>query len=471
MICFSRRSWIFVIASVAACRTTTTTTTTIEPTPVPVRAIVIGPVKHADWTKNIDLYEINVRQGTPEGTLNAFAKHLPDIAKMGIDAVWIMPVQPIGKVNRKGSLGSYYSIANYTQVNPELGTLADFHAFVDEAHRDGLRVLLDWVPNHTSFDNPWITEHPDWYTHRKDGSISNPLDEQGHETDWTDVAELNYDNPAMRRAMMDAMEFWLDSMHVDGFREDVAWGVPMDFWIAARRELQAKRPDIFMLAEAEGNKYYTAFDATYGWEFHHMLNMIAQGKTPTDSIDAYLARGEKSYPASAYRMYFTSNHDENSWAGTEFERMGANHIPAYVLASTIEQAMPLLYTGQEASFNRRLRFFDKDTVDWSGPSLVGFYSTMYDLRHRNQALWNGDFGGPQVKLATDGGPRTYAFTRTKGANTVLVAVNFGDAPAHVNYRGFTVPGDYTDWFTKAPASLAATGTLDVPAHGYRILVK
>jgi glycosidase len=245
----------------------------------------------------------------------------------------------------------------------------------------------------------------------------------------------------------------------------------MDFWREARRRLSMARPDLFMLAEAEGPQYYPAFDATYGWEFHHLLNEIAQGKRSTAELDAYLIRARQQYPASAYRMYFTSNHDENSWNGSEFERMGANHLPAFVLSATLLESMPLLYTGQEASMKKRLRFFEKDTVDWSGPSLTSFYRSMFDLKHANEALWNGNFGGDQVTLAADGGgPRVYAFTRTRGENTVLVAVNFGDSPAHLSYHGLVHPGAYTDWFTKSRLTLPALGTLDIPAHGYRVLV-
>jgi glycosidase len=417
------------------------------------------------------LYEINVRQYTPQGTFAALMPHIGRIKNLGVDVIWLMPIQPIGMKNRKGTLGSYYSIQNYVAVNPEFGTLADVRAFVDSAHRAGLKVILDWVPNHSAFDNVWVARHPDWYAHRADGTISNARDNEGHETDWTDVAELNYDNAAMRREMISDMRWWLDSAHVDGFRADVAGGVPNDFWVEARRQLTAVRPDLFLLAEAEGPQFHSFFNATYGWELHHLLNEIAQGKKPVSEIDAYLAREERAYPRGAFRMYFTSNHDENSWSGTEFERMGVNHVPAFVLAATLEGSVPLLYTGQEASFNRRLRFFEKDTVDWSGPSLASFYRMMFDLKHGNPALWNGSWGGDEHRLATTGGDRVYAFTRSKGENTVLVVVNFSDTPASVSFRDLPRGGSYTDWFDKRTYLLAASGSIDVPAHGYRVLVK
>jgi glycosidase len=327
-------------------------------------------VDHPAWSRAATIYEVNVRQYTPDGTFAAFRQHLPRLKGLGVDILWLMPVQPIGKVNRKGTLGSYYSISDYTAVNPEYGTGADFKALVNAAHQQGMKVILDWVPNHTAFDHAWITQHPDWYVHRADGSISNARDNEGHETDWTDVAELNYDSRQMRQAMVAGMRWWLDTMGVDGFRCDVAGGVPNDFWAEARRALRTSRPDLFMLAEAESPSMHATFDMTYGWELHHLLNDIAQGKKGTSALDAYFAKQERTYPPDAYRMYFTSNHDENSWSGTEFERMGANHLVAFVVSATAESSMPLLYTGQEVSMRKRLRFFDKDTVDWSGPSLV-----------------------------------------------------------------------------------------------------
>jgi hypothetical protein len=210
---------------------------------------------------------------------------------------------------------------------------------------------------------------------------------------------------------------------------------------------------------------------TYGWELHHLLNEISQGKKTTGELDRYFARQDSAYGRGPYRMYFTSNHDENSWNGSEFERMGANHQAAFVLAATVQNSMPLLYTGQEVSMSKRLRFFDKDTVDWSGPSLAPFYTAVFDLKHRQAALANGPWGGPQTTLATNGGPRIYAFTRTQGANTVLVAVNFGDAPASAAYHGLAHAGAYTDWFSHTSVSMGASGTLDIPAHGYRVLVR
>ena len=422
------------------------------------------------WAKNAVMYEVNVRQYTPQGTFAALRTHLPRLRTMGVDVLWLMPVQRIGKLNRKGGLGSYYSIADYRAINPEFGSAADFRALVGDAHQRGMRVILDWVPNHTAFDHVWATTHPDWYVHRADGTISNAIDESGKETDWTDVAQLNYDNPQLRAAMIAEMRWWLTDMKVDGFRCDFAAGVPLDFWVDARRALVATRPDVFLLAEAESPGLGEAFDMTYGWELHHLLNDVAQGKKPTSDLNAYENRQSRAYRDQDYHMFFTSNHDENSWNGTEFERMGANHLPAFVLAATMRGSFPEIYTGQEVSLNKRLRFFEKDTVDWTGPSLASFYHAMFDLRHGERALWSGSAGAPQRTLTTDGGPRVYAFTRMRGTDGVLVAVNFGDTPASVGYQGLSTTGAFTDWFSRAAVTLAASGKVDIPAHGYRVLV-
>ena len=430
-----------------------------------------GPIaSHPAWVKDANIYEVNVRQFTPEGTFNALMPHLPRLQRLGVDILWLMPVQAIGVKERKGSLGSYYSIADYRKMNPAFGTQAELKAVIDSAHRLGMHVVLDWVANHTSHDHTWIAEHPDWYTHRADGSISNAIDNDGKETDWTDVADLNYENAEMRAAMIEDMKWWVTEMGLDGFRCDVAWGVPIGFWREARTALLAAKPDLFLLAEAEGPELHSAFDASYGWEFHHLLNAIAQGKEPVTKLDEYLA-GQSKYPANAMRMYFTSNHDENSWQGTEFERMGLNHQAAFVLSATMPNSFPLLYTGQEAKLSKRLRFFEKDTVTWTDTTLVPFYRSIFAMKHRTPALWNGSDGGAMARLAGDGGAHIYAFTRSKEISSALVAVNFGDAAETFTYQDLAMPGSYRDAFNGTPVELGATGTLRIPAHGYLVYVR
>jgi len=459
---------LLTIAVAACSRGDVTKAPTIE---APRGAMTMSTAAHPAWSKNAVIYEVNIRQYTPQGTFAAFSSELPRLRALGIDVLWLMPVQPIGKLNRKGTLGSYYSISDYTAINPEFGTESDFRALVDSAHALGFKVILDWVANHTAFDHAWTVAHKDWYTLRADGSISRAIDDKGKETDWSDVADLNYNSTAMRAAMITEMRWWLDTMHLDGFRCDMAGLVPTDFWSEVRTALDPGRPDMFFLAEWENPALHASFDATYAWELFHLMNAVAKGKTPPGALDAYFAKKDTTFDRSAYRLTFTSNHDENSWAGTEFERMGENHRAAYILSAFSQQAIPLLYSGQEASFNRRLKFFEKDQIDWSGASLAEFYRRTFSLRHTNDVLWSGAFGAPQVKLATAGGDRVYAFTRSRGDRAVVVLTNFGEASARVSYQGLPVAGSYIDGFTDAGVSLAAQGTIDVPAHGFRVLVK
>jgi alpha-amylase len=453
----------------SACSSTDKTASNRADTTAVAAGVSTG--SHPEWTKNAVIYEVNIRQYTPEGTLAAFTKQLPRLKALGVDILWIMPVQPIGKLNRKGTLGSYYSIADYTAINPEFGTEADFTAMVDSAHAQGMKVILDWVANHTAFDHEWTTAHKDWYTLRADGSISRAIDDKGKETDWSDVADLNYGSVAMRIAMINEMRWWVESTGIDGFRCDVAGFVPHDFWASVRAAFRPTHPNLFFLAEWEDPKLHESFDATFGWGLFHLMNDVASGKQTTAAIDKYFAEFESRFPAGGYRLNFTSNHDENSWNGTEFERMGQNHQAAFVLSATTQYSMPLLYSGQEASFNRRLAFFEKDSIDWAGPSLADFYRSIFELRHTQDVLFNGPWGAPQTKLATNGGDRVWAFVRSRGEKAVVVVTNFGDARASVKYTALAAPGTYMDWFAKAPVTLAADGMIEVPAHGYRVLVK
>ena len=434
-------------------------------------ANAVNPGIHPEWSRNAVIYEVNVRQYTPEGTFTAFQKHLPRIKALGVDVIWFMPIQPIGSLNRKGPLGSYYSIRDYTAFNPEFGTEAEFKTLVKAAHALGFKVILDWVANHTAFDHDWTTAHKEWYTLKPDGSISRAIGGDGKETDWSDVADLNFGSADMRRAMIAEMRWWLEQTGIDGFRCDMAGLVPTDFWTEVRAALDPVKPDLFFLAEWEDPTLHSAFNATYSWELFHLMNDIASGKRTAASLDTLFTKQDTRFAPGDYRLTFTSNHDENSWAGTEFERMGTNHQAAYVLAATMQRAMPMLYSGQEASFNRRLKFFEKDAIDWTGTSLADFYSAVFALRHENSVLWSGPWGAPQVKLPTDHADKVYAFVRASGTQAVVVVTNFGDAPLSVRYDALSMPGAYTDWFSKSAVSLAVSDTIDVPAHGYRVLVR
>ena len=352
-----------------------------------------------EWAKNANIYEVNIRQYTQEGTFAAFEKHLPRLKNMGVKILWLMPIQEISTTKRKGTLGSYYSISDYKQTNPEFGTMQDFDNLIQAAHALEMKIILDWVPNHTGWDHPWIHSHPDYYTQDSEGNIVDPINpETGESWGWTDVADLNYENPAMRKAQIEAMEFWIKDHSVDGFRCDVAHGVPVEFWTEVREALVKVDSNLFMLAEAEvpALRNNRDFEMDYGWGFHHLMNEIAKGEKNVNEIDRWFEENSKKYQ-HGYHMHFTSNHDENSWAGTVMERMGDGHLTFAVLASTID-GMPLIYSGQEEPLDRRLEFFEKDDIGFEEYKYESFYTKLLELKNDNRAIWNGVYGGNPAKL-------------------------------------------------------------------------
>lgn len=415
------------------------------------------------WAAQATIYEVNIRQYTPEGTINAFRKHLGRLDSLGVEILWIMPIQPIGEKNRKGPLGSYYSISDYTAVNPHFGTMADFKAMVKEAHEWGMHVILDWVANHTAYDHPWTQQHPGWYTRDSSGAIISPV------ADWSDVADLNYKKPGLHQAMRQAMRFWVEEAGVDGFRCDVAMMVPMDFWVKTRRSLDSIK-DVFMLAEAEGLRFYQAFDMTYGWKLHHLMNEAAQGKISTGQLMAYARHSDTTYGPGDLRMYFTTNHDENSWNGTVFERLGADHHNFFVLAATLPHGMPLVYSGQEAGLDKRLRFFDKDTISWGQrDGLYQFYHDLLHLKLGHPALVNEtdltDFT-PLVVDTSSQGAGLMGYEMSRGQHRLRVYLNFSESAQ-------TVPlnSPRETWYHARSNQALPTGTkeLRIPAHQYRLL--
>ena len=424
--------------------------------------VAFAQLKTPEWVPNATIYEVNIRQFTPEGTFGAFEKHLPRLKAMGVDILWLMPIHPIGELNRKGSLGSYYAVRDYRGINPEFGTHEDFAHLVEAAHNLGMKVIIDWVANHTSPDALWIEEGKlDWYTLDSLGKVQPTIG-----TDWWDVADLNYDNPAMRKEMIACMEYWVRDFNIDGYRCDVAGWVPMDFWNSARAALDQIKP-VFMLAEAEGKELYSAFEMTYGWEFHHILNDVAKGKKNADDVQAYFERMQ--LPAGAFHMNFTSNHDENSWNGTEMERMGDARFAMAVMAATI-QGMPLVYNGQESSLDRRLKFFDKDSINWDKMDLVDFYTRLLSLHQRNPALAVGLQQAAPKFLSTKDQKDLLIYTRERGDSKVLVVINLSEQAKKVTLSA-AAAGTYTNLFTNKKEILKGKQVLTLAPWGYAVYVR
>ncbi len=390
-----------------------------------------SPTIDDDFISRAAIYEVNVRQFSEAGTLAEVTRQVPRLKALGVDILWLMPIQPIGEAKRKGALGSYYAIQDYTAVHPDYGTLDDVRQLVDAAHARGQIVILDWVANHTAWDHAWITENTDWYTQDENGQVIDPINpETGESWGWTDVADLNYDNDDLWPTMADAMAFWLRETGMDGFRCDVAGEVPTAFWEFARPRLEAVKP-VFMLAEAEKPELADIFDMSYGWGFHHVMNDIAGGKLDADVIDAYMEDRAVRFPREHALMMFTTNHDENAWNGTVFERYGLAHKAFAVLAFTLD-GMPLLYNGQEAGLDKRLEFFSADPIEWKDDQLQGFYAGLLALKKDHAALAHGANGGAFTPLDFQSdNPGAYAFRRTAPDSSVTVVVNLSNQAANV----------------------------------------
>lgn len=423
---------------------------------------------HPDWSYQAVLYEMNVRQLTPEGTLAAAAARLPFLKDLGIDAVWLMPVYPIGERERKGSLGSYYSIRDYCAVNPELGTMADFDAFVAEAHRLGLKVLLDWVANHTARDARWIAEEPaSWYERDPSGQPAVPWD-------WSDTAKLNYGNRDVWRAQADAMEFWITQHAVDGFRCDMAMLVPIGFWNETSRRLRQVKPDLFMLAEAEEPNLFEkgAFDACYAWQMHHLMNDVARQQTRVTALRDYIYNDRNAYPDSAMRLAFTSNHDENSWSGSEFTRLGDAREIMAVFTFVVPRGLPLIYTGQEIGYDHSFAFFDRDPIPaYEANSFTEFYRRLTALRHDNPALAAGERGSAMIEIRNNAEDCLMTMVRETDGNRVVAVMNLSPYAIHADYYTGIYAGMYTDAMTGEPCELRGRVEEDMAPWSYRILTR
>ena len=353
-------------------------------------------IVHPNWAQNAVVYEVNVRQFSESGKLSGVSDRLQFLKDLGVDVLWFMPLHPIGEENRKGTLGSYYSVKDYKAFNPEFGTELEFQLFVKKAHELGFKVIIDWVANHTAWDHAWIKQHPDWYERDAAGKIQTPFD-------WTDVAKLNYASKPMRAAMTDAMKHWVSKYDIDGFRCDVAFLVPVDFWNENRKALEKIKP-MYMLAEMEANNdinktpaayYASAFNASYAWTFMGASADLVAGKKSMNEFKSIMQKNYAELPASMHKMFFLTNHDENTWNATIQERYGENWKAIAALVYTLPQSLPLMYTGEEAGLERRLKFFEKDPVkvtEWSDTSRYAFYRNLIQLHHTHPALKNNQAG-------------------------------------------------------------------------------
>jgi glycosidase len=417
--------------------------------------------KSVEWSRNTNIYEVNLRQYTQDGTLQAFMKEMPRLKDMGIEVLWFMPLTPISKVKRLGTLGSYYACSDYTAINPEFGSSADFKQLVKLAHELNFKVMIDWVANHTGYDHKWTIEHPEYYRRNHDGNF---FDQHG----WEDVIDLNYDNTDLHTAMIDAMQFWIDEYDIDGFRCDMAMLVPITFWIAARTKLDRVK-DLFWLAECEEINYHDVFDATYSWKFLHKMEAFWRHQTDLRGIEEVLHYYETMFPPSAFHLLFTTNHDENSHSGSEFERMGNAAIPFSVLCCTWK-GIPLIYSGQELPNLKRLKFFDKDFIEWTGTNqLQEFFKKLLALRKNNGALQAGENTSVR-RLGTNADYAVFSFSRQSGKDEVLVMINFSHDQQTFTYWEESAPvATFKDLFSGQLTDIRHDTVFTLAPWDYKVL--
>ena len=403
------------------------------------------------------IYEANIRQYSKEGTFKAFTKDIPTLKELGVKVIWLMPINPISEIKRKATdgtftseiedkeerkkyLGSYYSVSDYKAINPEFGNKDDFKELIDTAHDNGMYVIVDWVPNHTGWDHPWITSHPEWYTQNEQGEIIDPINpDTGKSWGWTDTADLNYDNLDMQQEMINDLKYWVTNFNIDGYRMDVAHKVPPVFFNEAITELKKIKP-LFMLAEAEQQELFrNGFDMQYAWEGHHILNSIAKGEATVSDFDSYMNKQNELLEASDFNMNFVTNHDENSWNGTIKERMG----DASELLTTLVYAMPgmpLIYSGQEYDLNHRLKFFEKDSIPKTKGNTWNLLTKLGDLKNNHLAFHGGKIAASYERLTTEN-ENVVAFKRSKEVSEVYFIGNLSN---QVQSFILDVEGTYED---------------------------
>ena len=410
-----------------------------------------------DWARDAVIYEVNIRQYTPEGTFNAFQKHIPRLKEMGIDILWFMPITPISEKVKKGNLGSYYACSSYTKINPEFGNETDFLNLVNEAHKNGMKVIIDWVANHSGRQHEWMTNHPEWFTQDTAGNFT-------ERNGWDDVVDLNYKNDAMRAALIGAMQYWITQFNIDGFRCDMAHLVPLDFWKQARIACETIRP-LFWLAECEEVSYHQVFDVSYAWDWMHMTEKIAQQHATLNDLYNVLHKYGQ-YPSDTAKLFFTSNHDENSWNGTENEKYGVAAKPWAVFTHTWK-GMPLIYSGQEIPNRKRLLFFDKDPIDWNGhPSLHEFYKILIGLRKQCPAIASGDtFNLP---THADG---AMAYLRYDAKDTILVGLNLTSHNQKINLSHEKLNGTFKNIFSGMTFTFQNDISFELMPGDYFVYVK
>jgi len=422
--------------------------------------MLISKIKHPDWADNLTIYEVNLRQYTKSGTIKEFMKHLPRLKELGVGILWFMPVQPIGIKNRKGTLGSYYSIQDYTKINPEFGTIEDFNKLVKKIHDLGMYVIIDWVANHTSWDHHWTEEYPEFFDQDENGNFKPPFPE------WEDVIHLNYNNPALWDAMIGEMKFWTRETGIDGFRCDMAHLVPTLFWNRARYELNRSN-GLYFLAETENHDLLEyAFDTIYNWKLLHAMNDVAAGKITAAELEKIIQNELEYFPKNASQLNFTCNHDENSWNGSAIERLHYFLEPLSVLTFTLP-GYPLIYSGQEAGNYRKLNFFDKDFIEWKEDKMTPFFQKLNELKNRSKTLWQGDF----KIIETTSPERIFAFKRKDDDSEIIVLLNLSGQKISFRLPKYENAAAFRNYFNNSNTFISGKSDMEILPYDYFVLIR
>ena len=386
-----------------------------------------------DEIRDSVIYEVNVRQYSESGTFEDFTKDIPKLKDLGVKIIWLMPIHPISETKRKGTLGSYYSISNYKEINPEFGNKEDFDKLITEAHKNEMYVILDWVANHTGWDHHWIKTNPEFYTKNSSGEIIDPINPStGESWGWTDVADLNFDNMEMQEEMIQAMDYWVKEHNIDGYRLDAAHSCPASFWKKSIDRLNETKK-VLMLAESDG--YHTGgfelielFDMSYNWSGHHVLNRIFKKENNSKDLKENIVRNINDYSSEHILMNFTSNHDENTWAGTVFDRYG-NGAKTFAALTYFLPGIPLIYNGQEYGLDKRLAFFEKDFIPKKESDFFDFYKKLNKLKKENNLL-NID---PKIKFEVieTNSNNLVCFKRSIGEESIYFIANLSETKQEV----------------------------------------
>mgnify|MGYP006275698395 CR=1 FL=1 len=423
-------------------------------------------VGEPEWVDDVVMYEIFVPDFSEEGTFQGVVNRLDSLKAMGVNTLWLMPIHPVGEKRAKtniGPLGSPYAVKDYKAANPDYGGDEGFRTLVEEVHSRDMYIIIDWVANHTAWDHPWVSEHPEYYTEGPvDGRFTYPLLD-GDTTDWTDVVDLNFENREMRTKMVDAMKFWVEEYNIDGFRCDVAHQVPLDFWNAAIDTLETVRPVLMLAEAAEPEMHSVGFDLTYAWPFYGAIKRVWEEDAPASELLAQVDTTLEDLPGASHRLRFTTNHDETAWDASPLDIFGGEEgsEAAFVLATSVP-GVPLVYNGQELGVEDTISFFEATPYDWSKQSeLRDFYRDYLQFYSTSDVMKNGDFD-----ILTPDADDAVVFSRATEEDELLVVVNVRGEEVSV-----TLPSDYADQsLVDVMTDASVSGPeLTLEPYGYHLL--